>query len=123
MDIVEMLKHRNAWFSITDECIDIPCENNGTCVDILDGYKCHCTPGFNGTNCTESEDFVTIVFQNNFLSKYLFFLFKKISIKWKIIHYCIFLNIKKIIDKPFRYEYNNERPKQNFSKKTYFMKT
>ena len=38
----------------TDECADDPCKNNGTCVDLVNGYDCICVAGFNDTNCTKS---------------------------------------------------------------------
>ena len=28
-----------------NECYTNPCENQGTCVDLVDGYKCLCMPG------------------------------------------------------------------------------
>lgn len=36
----------------TDECAYNPCENNGTCVDLVNAYECICLAGFNDTNCT-----------------------------------------------------------------------
>ena len=39
-----------------DECQLLqPCRNNGTCTDLINGYHCDCTAGFNGTNCTISK--------------------------------------------------------------------
>ena len=37
-------------FSITAE----PCQNNGTCVDGINSYKCNCLNGFKGGNCEEN---------------------------------------------------------------------
>ena len=34
-----------------NECLANPCQNQGTCVDIEDGYTCQCVPGTTGTNC------------------------------------------------------------------------
>lgn len=42
-------------FSDVDECLSQPCKNNGTCVDLINDYKCLCVDGFNGTNCTNSK--------------------------------------------------------------------
>lgn len=35
-----------------DDCEFQPCQNNGTCVDLVNEYQCYCGGGFNGTNCT-----------------------------------------------------------------------
>lgn len=42
-------------FSDMDECAVHPCQNNGTCIDLINDYQCYCTTGFNGTNCTNSK--------------------------------------------------------------------
>ena len=34
-----------------DDCASHPCKNNGTCTDRVNGFKCSCAPGFNGTQC------------------------------------------------------------------------
>ena len=34
-----------------NECDSTPCQNKGTCADLLNGYKCSCALGFTGTNC------------------------------------------------------------------------
>ena len=31
-----------------------PCQNNGTCHDLVNDYRCECIVGFNGTNCEKS---------------------------------------------------------------------
>lgn len=41
--------------SDVDECAMHPCLNNGTCIDLINDYQCHCINGFNGTNCTISK--------------------------------------------------------------------
>lgn len=38
-----------------DYCAEIPCQNNGTCIDLINDYQCYCTDGFDGKNCTNSE--------------------------------------------------------------------
>ena len=43
-----------AHVEITDEYANIPCENNWTCVDLVNGYDSFCEEGFTGTNCLNS---------------------------------------------------------------------
>ena len=50
----------------TDECADNPCENNGTCVDLVNAYECICVAGFNDTNCTNSIINNSFVFETRF---------------------------------------------------------
>ena len=33
-----------------NDCDPDPC-NHGNCVDLIDGYVCHCDPGYTGTHC------------------------------------------------------------------------
>ncbi|XP_059579139.1 protein eyes shut homolog [Alligator mississippiensis] len=39
-----------------DECISVPCLNNGSCIDDINSFKCHCKSGFIGTNCETNAD-------------------------------------------------------------------
>ena len=39
------------FISDIDECLSSPCHNNGTCVDLVDGYNCTCMSGYNGILC------------------------------------------------------------------------
>ena len=34
-----------------DECASSPCQNGGTCVDVVNAYTCNCVPGYTGDNC------------------------------------------------------------------------
>ena len=38
-----------------DECLSVPCMWNSTCNDEIDGYKCNCTSGYNGTHCESGK--------------------------------------------------------------------
>ena len=35
-----------------DECVSSPCQNGGTCYDLVDGYSCSCTPEYTGRTCS-----------------------------------------------------------------------
>ena len=39
----------------TDDCKNNPCTNNGTCVDLIAGYKCECASLYTGNHCETSE--------------------------------------------------------------------
>ena len=38
-----------------DNCKPNPCENDGTCTDLIDDFKCDCKTGFSGKKCEISE--------------------------------------------------------------------
>ncbi len=39
-----------------DECtMYTPCQNSGTCVDLIADWSCTCEPGYTGKNCSDSE--------------------------------------------------------------------
>lgn len=35
-----------------DDCIESKCENNSTCIDLVEQYRCQCHPGFTGEPVT-----------------------------------------------------------------------
>ncbi|XP_060602366.1 fibropellin-1-like isoform X2 [Ruditapes philippinarum] len=39
-----------------DDCIPIPCNNNSTCIDQVNGYICQCSPGYTGDHCENVID-------------------------------------------------------------------
>ncbi|XP_072049558.1 uncharacterized protein [Amphiura filiformis] len=41
--------------SDVDECASSPCENRGTCTDMVNGFTCTCKEGFIGERCQTSE--------------------------------------------------------------------
>ncbi|XP_078675153.1 uncharacterized protein LOC144913015 isoform X3 [Branchiostoma floridae x Branchiostoma belcheri] len=38
---------------VTSDCVDTPCQNGGTCVQEVGGYRCHCDDGWEGNTCQE----------------------------------------------------------------------
>jgi hypothetical protein len=34
-----------------DECASAPCQNGGTCVDLVDSFRCICPSGWEGNSC------------------------------------------------------------------------
>ena len=43
----------NKYFQLidVDECQNSPCKNGGTCINIINGYRCECMNGASGKNC------------------------------------------------------------------------
>lgn len=35
----------------TDDCSSDKCGKNGTCIDLVNSYKCICNPGYTGSDC------------------------------------------------------------------------
>ena len=35
-----------------DECANNPCQNNGVCLNLDNGYECVCVAGYSGWNCS-----------------------------------------------------------------------
>uniref|UniRef100_A0A803SUA7 EGF-like domain-containing protein n=1 Tax=Anolis carolinensis TaxID=28377 RepID=A0A803SUA7_ANOCA len=38
---------------LSNECDSVPCENNGTCIDLFNDFRCVCTEGWTGQWCSE----------------------------------------------------------------------
>ena len=38
-----------------DDCLENPCNNNGSCVDGIASYNCECLAGFTGADCEMSK--------------------------------------------------------------------
>ena len=48
-------------FSDTNDCVPDPCQNGGTCVDLVGSYRCDCKTGYSGTNCQTSAYLIFII--------------------------------------------------------------
>ena len=42
--------HVFLW-TYVNQCASNPCQNDGTCVDIINSYKCKCAIEYTGTSC------------------------------------------------------------------------
>lgn len=38
-----------------DECAGGPCENGGTCIDLVGGFQCECPPQWTGEVCHKGK--------------------------------------------------------------------
>ena len=47
----ELINYWHCFLIDVDECASSPCQNGGTCVDVVNAYTCNCAPGFTGDNC------------------------------------------------------------------------
>ncbi|XP_063961497.1 sortilin-related receptor-like [Lytechinus pictus] len=48
---VNCLDESDEFYCDTDDCADDPCDNGGTCNDMVNDYNCSCLPGFIGIKC------------------------------------------------------------------------
>ena len=48
-------KHNQFHILDIDDCDPNPCENGGTCGDLVSGYQCQCVDGYTGLYCQTSE--------------------------------------------------------------------
>lgn len=39
------------FLSDIDNCVNVTCQNGGSCLDGLDKYTCSCVSGFSGSHC------------------------------------------------------------------------
>ena len=48
---VKMQNYKCIALTEIDECISGPCENSGTCIDLVNAYECQCSVDYHGINC------------------------------------------------------------------------
>lgn len=51
----ECLRKMATSFLDIDECASTPCQNGGTCADLINRYTCTCDSGYKGILCDESK--------------------------------------------------------------------
>jgi len=51
-----------SFVSDIDECLSAPCENNGTCYDLVNSYFCLCVPGYTGPECATGTSNIVYIF-------------------------------------------------------------
>ncbi len=53
---------------LADECTSNPCQNGGTCQDLVNGYSCYCVgTGYEGTLCENNiGEYCHVVVTNNY---------------------------------------------------------
>ena len=44
------------------ECMSIPCQNNATCNEEIDGYSCTCVDGYDGIHCETGDSIQTMLY-------------------------------------------------------------
>ena len=54
---VDKVYWRFFHFPDINDCSPDPCQNGGTCVDLVGSYRCDCKTGYSGTNCETSAYF------------------------------------------------------------------
>ena len=63
---------KTSFSTDTDDCSPSPCENGGTCTDLVDDFSCDCAAGFTGGTCETS----ILTFSNDTLSCKDFFFYR-----------------------------------------------
>ena len=51
-----------------EECASAPCHNNGSCMDLRNGYNCSCKPGYTGVNCEKGKLVIQPINNNMYVS-------------------------------------------------------
>ena len=54
-----------------DECDSKPCQNNATCIDLVNSYRCQCIAGYTGNQCEKGEYTKRILYEWSFHMKFM----------------------------------------------------
>ena len=71
-------------FAEVNECISSPCQNRATCIDEVDGYRCFCSPGYQGILCETRKNFRAYPTVNFVVMMISFQLLLMVHVLWKI---------------------------------------
>ena len=84
------------------ECASSPCQFGGSCEDLINGYKCHCTLPYEGVHC-ERRKYLSAISSTTQQSSYtsgrageipsctenqVFFFFSENTAIWSATHFC-----------------------------------
>ena len=75
-NVITRIIHNVSYISDIDECLNNPCENEGTCINTDGSYTCICADGYEGKDCQNGK-----YWNDNFES----------GILWKCIKHALFL--------------------------------
>lgn len=53
--IVHILNNEFLFFVDRNECLDLPCHNNGTCINNNGSYTCSCENGWESHDCEKGK--------------------------------------------------------------------
>lgn len=56
-----------------NECTSGPCQNGGTCLDLINMFECQCVPGFTGNQCEIGSLFLSIKNSKSIVTKKICF--------------------------------------------------
>ena len=94
--------------TIVNACINQPCRNNGTCVNVGLSFRCHCKTGYFGQNCEEGHlekksKYINLIVIIEIIILRIIFFFTKWRYSLKQYHYInTALQLK-------MYVYNNDK--------------
>lgn len=78
--------HQPSSGADTNECESNPCQNGGTCRDVVSGYICQCPIGWSGTTCQIRKLHIFAVFE----SVFCFIPFaKEFIVVFALYHLCV----------------------------------
>ena len=78
-----------------DECYTKPCSEHGECIDLINGYQCHCEIGWYGYNCEHKQNEISKSFiYHTYLSSTFHLRNSSINISQSLSHRSLLLPIR-----------------------------